>query len=81
MGPATALAGWRSAFVPTWMRPGAFLFRMSLQFLLWLTSWSERSADMFQTLHKSGYEVIVRIRAVPVHNPHGSIIGAVLQKS
>jgi hypothetical protein len=23
---------------------------MSLQFLLWLTSWSERSADMFQTL-------------------------------
>jgi diguanylate cyclase (GGDEF)-like protein/PAS domain S-box-containing protein len=27
--------------------------------------------------HKSGYEVPVRIRAVPVHNPHGSIIGAV----
>lgn len=26
--------------------------------------------------HKSGYEVPVRIRAVPVHNPHGSIIGA-----
>jgi diguanylate cyclase (GGDEF)-like protein len=26
--------------------------------------------------HKSGYEVSVRIRAVPVHNPHGSIIGA-----
>lgn len=27
--------------------------------------------------HKAGYEVPVRIRAVPVHNPHGSIIGAV----
>lgn len=27
--------------------------------------------------HKSGYEVPVRIRAIPVHNPHGSIIGAV----
>jgi diguanylate cyclase (GGDEF)-like protein/PAS domain S-box-containing protein len=27
--------------------------------------------------HKSGHEVPVRIRAVPVHNPHGSIIGAV----
>lgn len=27
--------------------------------------------------HKSGYEVPVRIRAVPVHNLHGSIIGAV----
>lgn len=27
--------------------------------------------------HKSGYEISVRIRAVPVHNPHGSIIGAV----
>jgi diguanylate cyclase (GGDEF)-like protein/PAS domain S-box-containing protein len=27
--------------------------------------------------HKSGYEVPVRIRAVSVHNPHGSIIGAV----
>lgn len=27
--------------------------------------------------HKSGYEIPVRIRAVPVHNPHGSIIGAV----
>src|SRR5215469_9849122 len=27
--------------------------------------------------HKSGYEVPVRIRAVPVHNAHGSIIGAV----
>ena len=27
--------------------------------------------------HKSGYEVPVRIRAVPVHNPYGSIIGAV----
>ena len=27
--------------------------------------------------HKSGYEVPVRIRAVPVHNPHGSIICAV----
>jgi len=27
--------------------------------------------------HKSGYEVPVRIRALPVHNPHGSIIGAV----
>lgn len=26
--------------------------------------------------HKSGYEVPVRIRAVPVHNAHGSIIGA-----
>ena len=27
--------------------------------------------------HKSGYEIPVRVRAVPVHNPHGSIIGAV----
>jgi diguanylate cyclase (GGDEF)-like protein/PAS domain S-box-containing protein len=27
--------------------------------------------------HKSGYEVPVRIRAIPVRNPHGSIIGAV----
>lgn len=27
--------------------------------------------------HKSGYEIPVRARAVPVHNPHGSIIGAV----
>jgi diguanylate cyclase (GGDEF)-like protein/PAS domain S-box-containing protein len=27
--------------------------------------------------HKSGYEIPVRIRAVPVHNAHGSIIGAV----
>jgi diguanylate cyclase (GGDEF)-like protein/PAS domain S-box-containing protein len=27
--------------------------------------------------HKSGYEIPVRIRAVPVHNEHGSIIGAV----
>ena len=27
--------------------------------------------------HKNGYEVPVRIRAVPVHNQHGSIIGAV----
>jgi len=27
--------------------------------------------------HKSGHEVPVRIRAIPVHNPHGSIIGAV----
>ena len=27
--------------------------------------------------HKCGYEVPVRVRAVPVHNPHGSIIGAV----
>jgi len=27
--------------------------------------------------HKAGYEVPVRIRAVPVHNQHGSIIGAV----
>ena len=27
--------------------------------------------------HKSGYEVPVRIRATPVRNPHGSIIGAV----
>jgi len=27
--------------------------------------------------HKSGYEVPVRVRAVPVHNQHGSIIGAV----
>jgi len=26
--------------------------------------------------HKSGYEIPVLIRAVPVHNPHGSIIGA-----
>lgn len=26
--------------------------------------------------HKTGYEVPVRIRAVPVHNQHGSIIGA-----
>jgi diguanylate cyclase (GGDEF)-like protein len=27
--------------------------------------------------HKAGYDVPVRIRAVPVHNSHGSIIGAV----
>jgi diguanylate cyclase (GGDEF)-like protein len=27
--------------------------------------------------HKAGHEVPVRIRAVPVHNQHGSIIGAV----
>jgi len=27
--------------------------------------------------HKTGYEIPVRIRAVPVHNAHGSIIGAV----
>ncbi len=27
--------------------------------------------------HKSGHEVPVRIHAVPVHNPHGSIVGAV----
>jgi diguanylate cyclase (GGDEF)-like protein len=27
--------------------------------------------------HKAGYEIPVRIRAVPVHNQHGSIIGAV----
>jgi diguanylate cyclase (GGDEF)-like protein/PAS domain S-box-containing protein len=27
--------------------------------------------------HKSGYEIPVRISAVPVHNQHGSIIGAV----
>ena len=27
--------------------------------------------------HKCGYEVPVRIRAIPIHNPHGSIIGAV----
>ena len=27
--------------------------------------------------HKSGHEVPVRVRAVPVHNAHGSIIGAV----
>jgi len=27
--------------------------------------------------HKSGYEIPVRIRAVPVHSPRGSIIGAV----
>lgn len=27
--------------------------------------------------HKTGYEIPVRIRAVPVHNDHGSIIGAV----
>jgi diguanylate cyclase (GGDEF)-like protein/PAS domain S-box-containing protein len=27
--------------------------------------------------HKAGYEIPVRIRAVPVRNPHGSIIGAV----
>ena len=26
--------------------------------------------------HKAGHEIPVRIRAVPVHNPHGSIIGA-----
>jgi two-component system, cell cycle response regulator len=26
--------------------------------------------------HKAGYEIPVRIRAVPVHNAHGSIIGA-----
>jgi diguanylate cyclase (GGDEF)-like protein/PAS domain S-box-containing protein len=27
--------------------------------------------------HRAGYEVPVRIRAVPVHNQHGSVIGAV----
>jgi two-component system cell cycle response regulator len=27
--------------------------------------------------HKAGYEIPVRIRAVPVHNAHGSIVGAV----
>ncbi len=27
--------------------------------------------------HKTGYEIPVRVRAVPVHNQHGSIIGAV----
>ena len=27
--------------------------------------------------HKAGYEIPVRIRAVPVHNQHGSIVGAV----
>ncbi|MGC1451926.1 MAG: PAS domain-containing protein [Candidatus Sulfotelmatobacter sp.] len=27
--------------------------------------------------HKAGYEIPVRLRAVPVHNQHGSIIGAV----
>lgn len=27
--------------------------------------------------HKAGYEVPVRIRAVPVHNQHGSVVGAV----
>jgi two-component system cell cycle response regulator len=27
--------------------------------------------------HKAGYEIPVRVRAVPVHNAHGSIIGAV----
>jgi two-component system cell cycle response regulator len=26
--------------------------------------------------HKAGYEIPVRLRAVPVHNQHGSIIGA-----
>ena len=26
--------------------------------------------------HKAGYEVPVRIRTVPIHSPHGSIIGA-----
>lgn len=27
--------------------------------------------------HKAGHQIPVRVRAVPVHNPHGSIIGAV----
>ena len=27
--------------------------------------------------HKAGHEIPVRIRAIPVRNPHGSIIGAV----
>ena len=27
--------------------------------------------------HKTGYEIPVRVRAVPVHNQHGSIVGAV----
>lgn len=27
--------------------------------------------------HKAGHEIPVRVRAVPVHNAHGSIIGAV----
>lgn len=27
--------------------------------------------------HKAGHEIPVRLRAVPVHNPHGSIIGAI----
>jgi diguanylate cyclase (GGDEF)-like protein/PAS domain S-box-containing protein len=39
------------------------------------TARSVEGAGFFH--HKSGYEVPVRIRAVPVHNQHGSIIGAV----
>jgi PAS domain S-box-containing protein/diguanylate cyclase (GGDEF)-like protein len=43
-----------------------------------------RAIKMSQTIesigylrHKAGHEIPVRIRAVPVHNAHGSIIGAV----
>lgn len=38
---------------------------------------TSRSVDATGFLHhKAGYEIPVRIRAVPVHNQHGSIIGA-----
>ena len=39
---------------------------------------SSRAVETMGFLHhKAGYEVPVRVRAVPVHNQHGSIIGAV----
>jgi diguanylate cyclase (GGDEF)-like protein/PAS domain S-box-containing protein len=39
---------------------------------------TSHSAESIGSLrHKEGYEIPVRICAVPVHNPHGSIIGAV----
>lgn len=39
---------------------------------------TSRSTEAIGFLHhKTGYEIPVRIRAVPVHNQHGSIIGAV----
>ncbi len=39
------------------------------------TSHPSESVGFLQ--HKAGYEIPVRIRALPVHNHHGSIIGAV----
>jgi len=38
---------------------------------------TRRIESMALLHHKTGYEIPVRVRAVPVHNGHGSIIGAV----